>query len=256
MNTSFSLTSFVSGAWQTFKTHWKFIILAMLATGLVQIILQILQRGGERSGAFSSLIASVVVGFMGIIIALGWSRVLLGLNRDNAATWDTFKTDSKVWLQYLKVILWYLAYLIGYGIVAVIIPAAVGIIGLATGIKVLAIVGGAVAGVAALMVAIYFGVRYQFTNYVTLDNPQLASREIFKKTGAITKGYFWKLLGFGIVMGLINILGLICLLVGLMVTVPLTKLAAARAYDFLKNEKRSEPEVIVTETVIVEEIVE
>ncbi len=52
----------------------------------------------------------------------------------------------------------------------------------------------------------------------------------FKTSWAMTKGYKWKL--FFIVLGLlgINLLGLLCLVLGLLVTVPLTMLVQAEVY--------------------------
>lgn len=57
----------------------------------------------------------------------------------------------------------------------------------------------------------------------------------FKTSWAMTKGYKWKL--FFIVLGLlgINLLGLLCLVLGLLVTVPLTMLVQAEVYRRLYN---------------------
>ncbi len=57
----------------------------------------------------------------------------------------------------------------------------------------------------------------------------------FKTSWAITKGYKWKL--FFIILGLlgINLIGLLCLVIGLFVTVPLTMLVQAEIYRRLYN---------------------
>jgi uncharacterized membrane protein len=59
---------------------------------------------------------------------------------------------------------------------------------------------------------------------------------VFKKAGAFTKGNLLQLLGFNIVTGLVNMLGLICLVVGLAVTIPTTKLAQVKVYEYLKEK--------------------
>jgi len=58
-----------------------------------------------------------------------------------------------------------------------------------------------------------------------------------KESYAITKGRFWKLLGFWIVIGLFNLLGLIPFGIGLLVTVPVSALASIYVYRELSREK-------------------
>jgi len=227
----------IKSAWHIFKKHWKFIILAIIATGLVQVILNLIQRGAAGSGVFISLVASVFVGIIGIIIALGWSRVLLAFIRHDSANWDTFKTKSSVWIRYIKVMIWYILYLLMWA-VAVVLPFGILMgIGALVGISVIVWVGAILGGLAFIIVATYFGVRYQFTNFATLDHPEMKSRDIFKKAGEITRGHLWKLIGFAAVLLLVNLAGLICLVVGLIVTIPVSKLAQAKMYDYLKGKK-------------------
>jgi|GEM_PF-4642886 len=49
----------------------------------------------------------------------------------------------------------------------------------------------------------------------------------------------WQLLGFGLVMAGINILGFLCLFIGLFATIPTTLLAAALVYRKLLNQTES-----------------
>jgi uncharacterized membrane protein len=53
----------------------------------------------------------------------------------------------------------------------------------------------------------------------------------------MTRGNTWNLFFFGILIGLINILGLLCLVVGLFITVPLSMLASAFIYRKLLNNQ-------------------
>ncbi len=240
MNTTFSIQSFIKSGWQTFKTNWKFIVLAALATGVIEMILNALQEAFKRSSmGTASFVVSIFVTIIGLIIAIGWAQVILALNRNGSANWDTFKTNRIIFLRYIKSMIWYVLYfimwtvivvapgLIIWGIVYLVLPANM----------IVGIILGAVIGAGFLAVAVYFAARYQFVIYAALDYPELRSKAIFKKAGEITKGYLWKLIGFSIVLGLLNILGAICLLVGLLVTIPVSKLAQARAYDYLKNKK-------------------
>ena len=83
---------------------------------------------------------------------------------------------------------------------------------------------------------IIWAVRFSFSFYIVVDTkvgPVIAMKESY----AITKGKFWKLLLFWIVVGLVNLLGLICLGVGLFVSVPVTTLASVYVYRWLSQRK-------------------
>lgn len=54
--------------------------------------------------------------------------------------------------------------------------------------------------------------------------------EALKRSAAITKGALWNLNLFDSSLVLINILGIICLLIGLLVTTPTTMVALAFVY--------------------------
>lgn len=242
MNTTFSLKSFIGAGWQTFKKHWKFIVLAGILTAMINMVLEAMQRAGNGGTSF---IVSIFAVFVGMVIMLGWSRVFLALNRTDLADWNTFKTESRVWLQYIKAMIWYFLYYIVWLLAAIAAPVIVGLIGLATHMMIVQWIGWGIAGAALVGVSVYFSVRYQFIKFIVLDYPELRSREAFKKSAELSKGYIWKLIGFGIVLGLLNILGAICLFVGLVVTIPVSKLAKARAYDYLKQKKSGETEIVV-----------
>ena len=243
MNTSFSIGEMLSQGWNTFKKHWKFIILAGIVTMVINLILRGVQNLAPHKGLVLAIIFTVVIIVISIIIKLGWTQVLLQLNRVDTAILSTFKTQPSVWLRYVKVCIWSFLYFIGYGVL-ITIPFTILIgIGFFAQVGWLTTLGAILSSTAFVVFAIYFSIRYQFLTYATLDYPELRSRAIFKKAGALTKGSLLHLFGFGVVLGLVNLLGLICLVIGLAATIPTTRLAHARVYDYLKN-KSTAPEVV------------
>lgn len=60
--------------------------------------------------------------------------------------------------------------------------------------------------------------------------------EAIKKSGEITMGSKGKLFWFGLLLGLINIAGAICLLIGLFITIPVTMVAMVYVYRKLMGE--------------------
>lgn len=75
--------------------------------------------------------------------------------------------------------------------------------------------------------AVYFGIKYGFYSYPITDHHANAIDSL-RISSELTKGI--KLIGFGIVLGLINVLGALALVVGLLLTIPTTLLAMAHVY--------------------------
>lgn len=208
----------------------------MIATGIVQGLLQVLQNHARNASSGFAAIAGILSIIIGIIVALGWAKVTLMLNRSDRGEWDAFKTDPKLWLKYIKAAVWYAVYVILWVALAVLPFAILAVVGIMTDINAVMVTGVVLGSIALVLTTIYFSIRYQFLAYVVVDNPEIRSRDTVQMAGAMTKGRVLELLGFGIVCGLVNLLGLICLVVGLVATIPAVKLAQARVYDFLKSE--------------------
>ena len=76
---------------------------------------------------------------------------------------------------------------------------------------------------------IILAVRLQYATYLIVDK-NLGPIEALKTSWKLTRGNTWNLFFFGILLGLINILGVVCLVVGLFVTVPLGMVATTFVY--------------------------
>ncbi len=72
-----------------------------------------------------------------------------------------------------------------------------------------------------------------FTPYIVVDRG-LGPVESLKESWRITNGNKWRILLLGLALIGINILGVIALIVGLLVSVPITLLAVVHAYRFLQ----------------------
>ena len=99
----------------------------------------------------------------------------------------------------------------------------------------LSVIGGFIL---LIIPGIFFALRLQFTCYLIVDK-NLGPVEAVKTSWKITKGNAWNLFFLGILLGLINILGLLCLIVGLFVTVPLTMLATTFVYRKLLLQSKA-----------------
>ena len=84
------------------------------------------------------------------------------------------------------------------------------------------------------MPGIIFALMFMFTLYFVVDREEYTLQAL-KESYRITYGHKWKLLLFVFAIAGINILGTLCLFVGLLVSVPVTTIATAHAYRTLSK---------------------
>ena len=102
-------------------------------------------------------------------------------------------------------------------------------------------------GIMLLIVpGVYWALKFQFFGYFVVEQG-CDPVEAMRRSSRITQSVKWKLLGFGIVLWLINIAGAICLLVGLFVTIPTTLLAYSMVYRKLLSQTESAQATAVAE---------
>lgn len=89
--------------------------------------------------------------------------------------------------------------------------------------------------VVVVVLAIVWAIKFGFFPFSILDR-RVGYIQAFKDSSRITKGAKWQLLLFAVELLGMNLLGLLCLLVGLFVTVPMTYLAAAYVYRHLQTK--------------------
>lgn len=82
---------------------------------------------------------------------------------------------------------------------------------------------------------IIFSIKLQYSQYLIVDK-NLDAIDSIKKSWEMTKGVKWNLFLLGLILGLINILGILALLVGILITVPLTLVANAYVYRKLYSQ--------------------
>jgi len=89
---------------------------------------------------------------------------------------------------------------------------------------------GCVIGLILLIIpGIYIAFTYIFATYV-IANEDGGIGEAFVKSGEMTKGSRWSIFVLGFCLGILNIVGALCLVVGLAITIPLSWVAMAYAY--------------------------
>jgi len=92
------------------------------------------------------------------------------------------------------------------------------------------------AGLVLLIVpGIIWGIKYMFAPYIVVDRGAGVG-DALKESGRITYGHKWQLLWLGLALLGLNMLGFLALLVGLLVTIPVSALSLAHAYRTLEHQ--------------------
>ena len=211
MNT-FSVGSCVRFGWETFKKRaWFFIgatIVYILLSWAISFVAHLI-TGGEQGNALATLISFP----FSVLLTMGLTALMLKAH-DNV---DSVKI-ADLWHPHNY---WnfFLAYLI------VFVSTIIGLI--------LLVVPG-------IIVAIALG----FYSYIIIER-SMGPIEALKESMRITKGHRWDLFVLMLACFGIAILGLVCLLVGIFVALPVIMLAMVHAYRTLAKIAETTPSTIV-----------
>lgn len=203
----FSVEEALQYGWKIMKENiWFFVgvlIVAWALAGVPHLIATILQRESSGLAFFFRIIGWVA----NIIVSIGLIAIALKfLDKQEPKFEDLFSFRPYFWK--------YLGASILTGIIAWV------------GFFLLIIPG------------IYWALKFQFFGYFVVEQER-DPVEAMRMSSRITQTVKWKLFGFGLVLSLINIVGAICLFVGLFVTIPVTLLAYSFVYRKLLEQTES-----------------
>lgn len=151
----------------------------------------------------SSWILSILLIVLSVIVRIGYTKIVLRLEDGELPTFKNLFTEYSLFWRYLGT-----SILQGLVIVAGFI---------------LLIVPG-----------IIWAIKYSFAPLILIDT-NTTPLGALKESAAITKGKKWQLLGFYLVLGLVNIAGIILLGVGLLVSIPVSTFAMVYVYRKLSS---------------------
>jgi uncharacterized membrane protein len=97
----------------------------------------------------------------------------------------------------------------------------------------LVIMAVVILGLIALIIpGLYLMLRYSLFQYIYTDST-MGVFEAMKESARLTEGYKWDLLLFFFALVALNILGALCFLIGLAVTIPLSLISFVRVYHYI-----------------------
>lgn len=206
MNQRFSQKEAISFGWNTTKTNLAFFIIISLTLFILQIIPAVVRQfTGNQNTSVVIINSAVAIIFwlINLVTSMGVIKISLKFIDNQSASYSDLFSQFHLFFRYLLGSILY-GLIVMAGLILLIIPG------------------------------IIWGIKFQFFSYSIIDQ-DLGPVEALKRSWIITSGVKWRLFVFNITLGLINLLGLLALGVGLLVTVPTTSLAAAYVYRQLSK---------------------
>ncbi len=209
---TFSIKEALSFGWSKMKSHFKIffglILLQILLSFFFRFIteaLDIMETRGEIN-FFLYLLIYLVIIFISVTIGMGIIKITLKIHDDEKPEIKDLTSCYPLALNYVVAsILCGVA--IALGMLALIVPG------------------------------IILAIKFSFVDYFIVDK-KTGPIEAIKQSWQITKRNKLKLLLFFFVLGLINVLGVICLIVGLFASIPVTMMAMIFVYRKLLTQSQ------------------
>lgn len=195
-----NITKYISDSWKIFQKNWQL----LLQIGVIMTVIQLLPNiykifYGDEQLAIISIVATI----LGMILSIGWIKILIKLTSGKKAELED------LWGSVDRVIPYFIA------------TFAVGIV-VFLGFLLFIIPG------------FYFAIKYMFVPYLIIDK-NLSIGEAFSKSSQMTDGIKWQLVAMWFATFVLNILGLLAFIVGVVITSVVTSLAYAKLYNSLKK---------------------
>ena len=222
-----SIKESIRFGWAKTRAHSTVIFQVLLTLFAVQIAQQVVTR--VLAHTLDGALASAALFVLAIVLGIGFTLITLRIAQGKHAVYQDILPGFSVWLPYIGASL--LA-----GIVTIsplIVALVVGLVAYAVLPYTAAIVVIALVAAVGVVTAAYVALRYTFVKLAILDDSDIVKS--LRTSAKMTEGCKWWLMGFFVTVILLNILGAILLLVGLLVTIPVTMFAFAHVYVQLRG---------------------
>lgn len=205
----FTAGSCIRFGWETFKKRpWFLIGAGLLYTFVIGVISAATGEIG-KVGPTVNILAFIVNWFFQIVAGMGMIAFLLKAHDDiEDVRLADFWHPQPFW------------YYVGASLLALLIML---------GGLILLIVPG-----------IVWGIMFGFATYLVIDKG-LAPAAALRESRRMTYGYKGRLFLLGVLSGLVALLGIVCLIVGIFVALPVTALAYVHAFRELQKRAGAEP---------------
>ncbi len=206
---SFSQGEAIKFGWEKVKGNLKFFIGLSVAILAVYVLANVIGGSLQNAGWFAAFLFQAAFFFLSTFVAIIVSRMALNFVDNGTSTWaELFPPKVNFWTYLLASLLFNL--ITFAGTLLLIVPGVI------------------------------WGIMFAFYNYFVIDQ-QSGVVDSLKQSAAATKGSRWGLFLFFLTLLGINMLGLLALVIGLVITLPLSALATAYVYRQLSAASGTVP---------------
>jgi len=218
-NNKFSKIGAIKFGWEIFKKRPWFLVGVTLVYWLFNYFLQTLTGQLTELNMSLGILFNVIYLCVSVLLITGWTKITLRYADGEQASFSELFYQYHLFVKVtLSSILYFL--IVFFGTILLIVPG------------------------------IIWSMKYQFYIYFIIDKG-VGPIEAFKMSANITKGYKWELFLFFLLWICVNLLGVMALGVGLLVTMPVTMIATAYIYRKLSAVDLEEK---IAEEVTTEEV--
>lgn len=202
---SFSTRQVFGEAWELLKQKWSFLIGFWAVLFGVSLLGEIANTAAADQGGMLAPLVSLAVQVLGLILGIGSIKIMLKVVRNQTTEIsELFKNNVQYLWQYFLLSL-VLAIVVLFGLLLLIVPGVI------------------------------WSLKYMFAPYLLIDD-QLSFSDALTASDRMTRGIKWQLFGFGLATIGLNVLGLLALSIGLLITLPVSTLAGYILYTTLKQQ--------------------
>lgn len=205
----FSKKEAISFGWKTVNDNLGFFIVLTLILLGITAIPSFFAEYTKKTMPFVSMGMSIATNIISILITPGLIKIYLDFCDGKQGRFEDLFAYSHLFFRYL-----------GGSILCT-----------------LAVIGGFIC---LIVPGLILMVKLQFFGYFLVDQ-NTGVVESLKKSYAITKGLWGELFVFGLLLFLVNVAGFLCLLIGLLATIPMTYMAMAYVYRKLVSQEQLIP---------------
>lgn len=230
----FSIKEAIVFGWHKLKANSALVFGVVLTLFALEIFSSIIEKSLENTPAGAVL--SIIFSAAGIVLGAGMTYIFLRLARSEAARYrDIVPAIRIIWKYFAtSVITTVIALLpLAAGVLvslAFLVPT--GSIHFSESMPPLESNGwvalAALLMLASFVAAIYLGLRYSMAQLYAIDGADII--ESLRASAKLTRGIKWRLVLFGLAVLALNLLGLLALVVGLLVSVPVSMFAFTHVY--------------------------
>lgn len=208
MPKKFVISEAVQFGWDTTKSNIGFFIGLLIVVGLIEYVPDTIATIIEADAPVLSISIQIASFVLSVIIGMGLIKICLRFCDGEKGEFSDLFSCYPLFFKYLVGSILY-GLIVAVGLILLIIPG------------------------------IIWAIKFQFFDYLIVDKG-LGPIDALEKSSEITRGVKWDLFLFAILLGIINLMGFLCLLVGLFVTIPITIVAMAFVYRELLPETSQE----------------